>query len=75
MLRHQNTARQDFIKLLEVFFKKSERKKILGNVALNFVKILEDKEAEILIKSLSEDFPQTVPTSHVKEMEKIYGKT
>lgn len=67
---HQTGARQDFLHIINKLSQFSERKEIIGNLAVEFVKILNDLEARNELEKMFMETSQTDKYFAVKQLEK-----
>ncbi len=67
---HHTLARQDFLQFIAKLFKVSSGKIKLGNLSVEFVKLLDDTEAQTALEKLFAENSQTDKQSVVKHLEK-----
>ena len=72
---HHIQARQDFLHFINELSEFSEHKKIVGNLAVEFVKILNDLEANTLLEKMFMKTSQTDKYFVVKQLEKDLWNT
>ncbi|HSK72883.1 MAG TPA: hypothetical protein VK892_14370 [Pyrinomonadaceae bacterium] len=72
---HQTQARQDFLQTLAILFETAENKENLGRLAVEFINLLKDDEAEISVKILIKTHKQMPETINVNELEKDLCKS
>ena len=72
---HQTGARQDFLHIIKELSEANSDKKKVGNLAIDFVKILNDVEANILLEKMFMKTSQTDKYFVVKKLEKDLWKT
>lgn len=75
LLLHQTQARQDFLQTLAVLLETAEEKKNLGRLAVEFVSLLKDDQAEISVKNLIKTHGQTPQPLTVHDLEKDLCKS
>jgi len=72
---HHKGARQDFLHFINQLSDFSADKKIIGNLAIEFVKILNDFEANALLEKMFSSTSQTDKYFAVKQLEKAIWNT
>ncbi len=72
---HHKGARQDFLHFINQLSETSADKKIIGNLAVEFVKILNDLEAETALEKMFMEISQTDKHFAVKQLEKAIWNT
>lgn len=72
---HHIQARQDFLHFINQLSEFSSDKKIVGNLAIEFVKILNDFEADTLLEKMFSSTSQTDKYFAVKQLEKAIWNT
>lgn len=72
---HQTGAQQDFLHIINKLSEFSERKEIIGNLAVGFVKTLNDLEAKNQLEKMFMETSQTDKYFAVKQLEKDLWNT
>lgn len=67
---HHTLARQDFLSIIAKMFESISDKKKIGNLSVEFVKLLNDSEAENALEKIFTTASQTAKDSTVKHLEK-----